>query len=139
MILIYKKILVSNTKLYNYLVMTMKQEQQLSKECIGQLLAIRDTMELLSGKWKIQIIGTLLRGGTMRFMELKRSLNGIAPKKLSNDLQELELNKLITREVKETKPITVEYSLTEHGKTLDNLIGEIIFWGQNHRTEIIKK
>ncbi len=117
----------------------MKEEQKLSKECIGQLLAIRDTMELLSGKWKIQIIGTLLRGGTMRFMELKRSLNGIAPKKLSNDLQELELNKLITRKVKETKPITVEYSLTEHGKTLDNLIGEIIYWGQNHRTEIIRK
>ena len=119
--------------------MKIEQREPLSKECIAQLLAITDTMELLSGKWKIQIIGTLLRGGTMRFMELKRTLNGIAPKKLSNDLQELELNKLITRTVKETKPITVEYSLTEHGKTLDNLIGEIIDWGQNHRTEIIKR
>lgn len=139
MILINKKILVSFRKLHRYLTMKIQQEKLLSKECIGQLLAIRDTMELLSGKWKIQIIGTLLRGGTMRFMELKRSLNGIAPKKLSNDLQELELNKLITRTVKETKPITVEYSLTEHGKTLDNLIGEVIDWGQNHRSEIIKK
>lgn len=119
--------------------MRIQQKESLSKECIGQLLAIRDTMELLSGKWKIQIIGTLLRGGTMRFMELKRSLNGIAPKKLSNDLQELELNKLISRTVKETKPITVEYNLTEHGKTLDKLIGEIIDWGQNHRTEIINR
>ncbi len=46
-------------------------------------------MELLAGKWKIRIIGTLLLNGTMRFMELKRALNGIAPKKLSKDLQEL--------------------------------------------------
>lgn len=119
--------------------MKIQQKAPLSKECIGQLRAIRDTMELLSGKWKIQIIGTLLRGGTMRFMELKRSLDGIAPKKLSNDLQELELNKLISRTVKDTKPITVEYSLTKHGRTLDNLIGEIIDWGLNHRAEIIKK
>jgi DNA-binding HxlR family transcriptional regulator len=72
-------------------------------------------------------------------MELKRAINGIAAKKLSSDLQELELNKLITRTVKDTKPITVEYTLTEHGRTLDNLIGEVIEWGLNHRTEIIKK
>ncbi|GAA3555611.1 helix-turn-helix domain-containing protein [Snuella lapsa] len=117
--------------------MGLQQETSLSSECIWQLRAIKDTMELLSGKWKIQIIGTLLRGGTMRFMELKRALNGIAPKKLSNDLQELEVNKLITREVKDTKPITVEYSLTEHGKTLDSLIAEIIEWGCTHRKEII--
>lgn len=114
------------------------EQEVLSKECIAQLRAIRDTMELLSGKWKIQIIGTLLRGGSMRFMELKRALEGIAPKKLSNDLQELEINKLITRTVMDTKPITVEYALTEHGKSLDGFICEIIDWGLNHRKEIIK-
>ncbi|CAM1347514.1 winged helix-turn-helix transcriptional regulator [Tenacibaculum crassostreae] len=113
------------------------EQQGLSKECIAQLRAIRDTMELLSGKWKIQIIGTLLRGGSMRFMELKRALEGIAPKKLSNDLQELEINMLITRTVMDTKPITVEYALTEHGKSLDGFIGEVIDWGLNHRKEII--
>lgn len=119
--------------------MKIQHKEPLSTECILQLRAISDTMELLSGKWKIQIIGTLLRGGTMRFMELKRAIDGIASKKLSADLQELELNKLITRTIKDTKPITVEYALTEHGKTLDNLIGEVIDWGINHRTEIIKK
>ena len=95
------------------------------------------SLELLSGKWKIQIIGTLLRDGTLRFMKLKRSLDGIAPKKLSSDLQELELNKLISRTIKDTKPITVEYSLTEHGRTLEGLIAEIVDWGFNHRKEII--
>jgi len=113
------------------------EQEGLSKECVVQLRAIRDTMELFSGKWKIQIIGALLRGGSMRFMELKRALDGIAPKKLSNDLQDLEINKLITRTVMDTKPITVEYALTEHGKSLDGFIGEVIDWGLNHRKEII--
>jgi len=118
--------------------MEKNEDVILSQQCNRQIRAIKDTMELLSGKWKMQIIGTLLRHGTMRFMELKRTLHGIAPKKLSQDLQELETNQLITRTVKNTKPITVEYSITEHGRTLDNLIGEVIDWGLTHRQEIIK-
>lgn len=116
----------------------MTKKIELSPQCTGQLRAIGDTMELLAGKWKIQIIGTLLLNGTMRFMELKRALNGIAPKKLSKDLQQLETNKLLTRTVMNTKPITVEYELTSHGKTLENLINEVMDWGFNHREHIIK-
>lgn len=116
----------------------MKKNIELSPQCTGQLRAIGDTMELLAGKWKIQIIGTLLLNGTMRFMELKRALNGIASKKLSKDLQELEINKLLTRTVMNTKPITVEYELTPHGKTLENLINEVIDWGFTHRKHIFK-
>ena len=106
--------------------------------CPHQLRAMRDTMELLSGKWKLQIIGSLILSGTMRFMELKRALDGIAQKKLSKDLQELEINQLITRTVKETKPITVEYTITEHGRTLVKLINEVTDWGLAHRRKIIK-
>lgn len=102
--------------------MEKKNDSILSEECQVQIRALTDTMELLSGKWKLIILGTLLRNGTMRFMELKRTLSGIAPKKLSKDLQDLELNQLV-KEVMNTKPITVEYSITEHGRTLDNLIG----------------
>ena len=115
----------------------MSQKIKLSPQCTGQLRAIGDTMELLAGKWKIQILGTLLLNGKMRFMELKRTLNGIAPKKLSKDLQELETNKLLTRTVMNTKPITVEYELTLHGRTLENLINEVMNWGFNHRKQII--
>ncbi len=118
--------------------MSRKQDSEMSGECKEQIRALSDTMELLSGKWKLIILGTLLRNGTMRFMELKRTLSGIAPKKLSKDLQELELNQLVRREVMNTKPITVEYSLTDHGRTLDALLGEAIDWGLKHRKEIIK-
>ncbi|MBL4649889.1 MAG: helix-turn-helix transcriptional regulator [Aureispira sp.] len=118
----------------------MKKEENIihPKGCPDQLRAIKDTMELLSGKWKLQIIGHLILSGTMRFMELKRALDGVAPKKLSHDLQELEINQLITRTVMETKPITVEYAITEHGRTLDKLINEITDWGLTHRKEIMK-
>ncbi|WP_282127047.1 winged helix-turn-helix transcriptional regulator [Marinifilum flexuosum] len=116
----------------------MKNKIELSPQCTSQLRAIGDTMELLSGKWKIQIVGTLLLNGAMRFMELKRALNGIAPKKLSNDLQELETNDILTRTVKETKPITVEYELTAHGRTLENLINEAMDWGFKHRQKMIE-
>lgn len=118
--------------------MKLDENPVLSRECVLQILAIKDTMELISGKWKILIIGTLLLNGTMRFMELKKALNGIAAKKLSNDLQDLEFNKLISRDVIKSKPITVEYSITDHGRTLDNLIAELMDWGSNHRKEIVK-
>ncbi|HEY9169810.1 MAG TPA: winged helix-turn-helix transcriptional regulator [Lutibacter sp.] len=110
----------------------------LSGQCVQQILAIKDTMELISGKWKILIVVTLLLNGTMRFMELKKALNGIAAKKLSYDLRNLEINKLIDRKVIKSKPITVEYSITAHGRTLDNLISELMDWGLNHRKEIIR-
>jgi DNA-binding HxlR family transcriptional regulator len=119
--------------------MTVNENKELSRECVQQILAVKDTMELLSGKWKILIIGTLLLNGTMRFMQLKRALNGIAPKKLSKDLQDLETNQLINRTVVNSRPITVEYSLTEHGRTLDKLLAESIDWGLLHRQEIMRK
>ncbi len=75
-------------------------------DCKEQLIAIRDTMILLSGKWKIQIIGWLLYG-KVRFMDLLRGIDGIAAKMLSKELQELEQNELVVRTVMPTKPITV--------------------------------
>jgi len=109
------------------------------KECSVKLMAIRDTMELLSGKWKIQIIGALMQRGTLRFMDLLREVDGIAAKMLSKELQELEINELVTRTVCDTKPITVEYEITGYGKTLEKVIGEIAHWGDQHRKRLFRK
>ena len=99
---------------------------------------MNDAMEVLSGKWKIQLIGTLLFGGKMRFMDLLRQVNGIAAKMLSKELQDLEAHQLITRTVLQTKPITVEYEITPYGKSLRPIIIEITDWGMNHRKKIMK-
>ena len=57
---------------------------------------------------------------------------------LSKELQDLEANQLLTRTVKQTKPITVEYEITDYGRTLITLIQEIVNWGMNHREKIMK-
>ena len=70
-------------------------------------------------------------------MELQRLLAGIGTKMLSKELQELEINGLITRAVMKTKPITVEYELTSYGHSLKPIIDEMALWGRNHRVKII--
>jgi len=102
-----------------------------------KLRAIQDTMDILSGKWKIQIIGTLIFHGKRRFMDLIRDVEGIAAKMLSKELQDLEINKLISRTVCNTKPITVEYEITEYGRTLEKVLIEITDWGIEHRKKIM--
>ncbi len=102
-----------------------------------RVMAIRDAVDVLSGKWKIQIIGTLLFGGKMRFMDLMRIVDGIAAKMLSKELQDLEMNQLVTRTVKETKPITVEYEITDYGRSLEPVVKAIANWGTNHRRKIL--
>ena len=104
-----------------------------------KIRAIRDAMEILSGKWKIQLIGTLRFSGKKRFMDLLRHTEGIAAKMLSKELQDLEANKLVKRTVMNTKPITVEYEITEYGKSLDKVISEIVHWGVDHRKKIMEK
>lgn len=108
-------------------------------DCKEQLIAIKDTMILLSGKWKIQIIGWLLLYGKVRFMDILRGVDGIAAKMLSKELQELEQNEIVVRTVMPTKPITVEYELTEHGKTLSVVIDAVSAWGVTHRKFLFKK
>lgn len=103
-----------------------------------RLLAIADAMDVLNGKWKIQLIGILLFRGKMRFGELLRNVKGIGTKMLSKELQNLEANQIITRTVLQTKPITVEYEITPYGKSLEKIIINFTEWGMNHRKKILK-
>lgn len=99
--------------------------------------AITDAMSMLSGKWKFHIIGTLIEGDRMGFMDLMREVDGIGTKMLSKELQDLEMNRLINRIVLNTKPVTVEYSISEYGKTLRPIIDEIANWGIAYRKSIV--
>jgi len=103
-----------------------------------RILAIQDAMAVLSGKWKILVLGSLSFKGKQRFTELLKSVGGIRAKMLSKELQELEANQLVTRTVKQTKPLTVEYEITPYGRTLEKLIIEIVNWGVTHRQRIMK-
>lgn len=97
--------------------------------CQARISSIKDTMDILSGKWKFHILGTLIQGDKLRFMDLLREIEGIGTKMLSKELQDMEMNHLISRTVLNTKPVTVEYEITEFGKTLSPIIDEIAKWG----------
>lgn len=107
--------------------------------CQVRIQAISDSMSLLSGKWKFHILGTLIEGNRLGFMDLLREINGIGTKMLSKELQDLEMNNLVSRTVMNTKPITVEYSITEYGKTLSSLIDELAKWGTAYRKFVYSK
>ncbi len=113
----------------------MNQKSEITKK----LLPVMDTMELLNGRWKIVIMTTLYLGGTMRFNEIKNSIPRITGRVLSKDLKFLESHQIVSRTVKDTSPITVEYELTEYGKTLDSVFRALTEWGIQHRKRIIRK
>lgn len=104
-----------------------------------RMLAIKDTMEILSGKWKFHIMGTLLQQDKLRFTDLLREIDGIRAKMLSKELQDMELNLLVKRNVMDTKPITVEYEVTEFGRSLQPIIDEIALWGTAYRAALHQK
>lgn len=108
------------------------------KACGEFIIPIRDTLDVLSGKWKLPILGAL-RFGKKRFKEIEREIPNITARMLSKELKELEMNELITRTVYATIPVTVEYEVTPYGKTLDTVLQAMKDWGVQHRKRIMGK
>ncbi|WP_066715707.1 winged helix-turn-helix transcriptional regulator [Clostridium sp. Marseille-P299] len=95
-------------------------------------------MSLTGGKWKMHILFWLRSREVMRYSELKRALEGVTHKMLSNQLKELEKDGLIIRNEYTQVPPKVEYSLSELGKSLMPILHEICLWGHQHIDEHIE-
>jgi DNA-binding HxlR family transcriptional regulator len=104
--------------------------------CSNFVLPIRDTLDLINGKWKLPIIGALMFGNK-RFKELERQIPKITPRMLSKELRELEMNQMVKRTVYDTIPVSVEYELTKHGRSLQKVMQALHEWGTTHRKKII--
>lgn len=91
---------------------------------------ITRTMELIGGKWSLPIVYVLMKE-TKRFKELERSIEGINTRMLVKELKQLEENGIISRKVFAEVPPRVEYSLTEKGQALKNILFEMKTWGKN--------
>jgi DNA-binding HxlR family transcriptional regulator len=115
----------------------MKCSQFDSDQHKKEMMAVQDSMDVLSGKWKISIISSICYYNKRRFSDILNDINGISNKMLSKELKELEINKLVKRTVLDTQPITVQYELTDHGKTLQTIIRNLTEWGVEHRKKII--
>lgn len=91
------------------------------------------TLSLISGKHKMVILYCLMEFQVVRFNELKRYLKSVSDKTLSNNLKELEKDRLIVRKEFPQIPPKVEYSLSERGKSLMDVLDQLCVWGENNR------
>jgi DNA-binding HxlR family transcriptional regulator len=89
----------------------------------------RQVLDCIADKWTVLIIRRLAEG-TLRFAQLRRAVDGISQKVLTNTLRTLERNGIVTRRVYASVPPKVEYSLTGLGRSLCNLVGGICSWAE---------
>ncbi len=93
---------------------------------------VATTINLIGNKWKLLIIRDLL-ASTRRFGELRKNLEGISQRVLTQNLRELENDGLIKRKVYAEVPPRVEYSLNELGRSLLPIISTMADWGNNYK------
>ncbi|MEU9447527.1 helix-turn-helix domain-containing protein [Streptomyces sp. NPDC048277] len=98
----------------------------------------RTVVEVLASKWVLYVLGALQRSdGPMRFSELRRLLDGITQKMLTQTLRALERDGLVTRAVYPTVPPRVEYALTELGADIARLTNALAEWSYLHTEQIL--
>ncbi len=103
-------------------------EKKVAHDCDCSILG---AIDIISGKWKPVIIWMLL-SGPKRFGELHKAVEGIALKVLSRHLKELEADGIINRKVYAQVPPKVEYTLTEMGMSLNDVMQLLAEWGKKN-------
>lgn len=91
------------------------------------------TLSLISGKYKMVILYCLMEFQVVRYNELKRYIGTISHKTLSASLKELERDSLIIRKEYPQIPPKVEYSLSEKGVSLMEILDRLCTWGEQHK------
>jgi DNA-binding HxlR family transcriptional regulator len=93
-------------------------------------------LDRVADKWTVLILG-LLANGPMRFNQLRRQIEGLSQKMLSQTLKSLERDGLISRKAFPTVPVTVEYSITPLGQTLTSTLDALRIWAESHIGEVL--
>lgn len=93
------------------------------------ICGIDAAMDVVSGKWKSLILWELHLHGVRRFAQLRRGLPGVSEKMLVQQLREMEEDDLVHREVFPEVPPRVEYTLTQHGTSLNEALSALGEWG----------
>lgn len=119
--------------------MTMTMTYEEFKEKVSSVILteqgncpVMPVVQMLQGKWKLQILYELFIQSPMRFGDLKRMLQPITNTALTNALKELEKNELVRRVQYNEMPLRVEYSLTQKGQDLLPVFYAILQWGMKY-------
>lgn len=99
------------------------------------VMAIRDALNVVSGKWKLAIVCTLL-SGPKGFADIERLLATITPRMLARELRELEVNGAIERVATQNLGKGHRYALTPSGQKLEQVVFMLATWGMEHRAAL---
>ena len=102
------------------------------RDCAEYMCALEASLDMVGGKWKALILWHLAEGA-LRYSELGRLMPRATPKMLTQQLRELEADRLIARKVFPVVPPHVEYSLTDKGKSLMEVLDLLCIWGEKNR------
>ncbi len=97
----------------------------------------RQLLDRISDKWVVLVLA-LLDDGPKRFSVLKREIDGISQKMLSQTLRALEQDGFLTRRAFPTVPVTVEYELTALGRSLNVAMNPIVEWAVANMSRVLK-
>ena len=95
----------------------------------------RQLLDRIGDKWSVLIL-LLLGDGDLRFSELKRRIDGISRKMLSQTLRTLERDGLVIREIVPTRPPTVSYAITPLGRELLSALSSMMKWAETHMPDV---
>jgi DNA-binding HxlR family transcriptional regulator len=96
----------------------------------------RQILDRIADKWTILVIGTLATRRAVRFNELRRLIDGISQKMLTQTLREMERDGLVVRTIYAEVPPRVEYALSPLGETLRDPLHALEVWATQHMTEV---
>ena len=113
----------------------MSREGYVRPDVLNQECESRQALELIADKWTTLVVYALV-DGPRRHGELRRTIDGISQKMLTQTLRRMEAEGLIEREVLDRVPPHVEYSLTPLGHTLEKPLVAICEWAMGHLDEL---
>ena len=96
----------------------------------------RMVLDRIADKWAVLVLG-LLGSRPVRFNQLRRQIEGISQKMLSQTLKSLERDGLVSRKAIPTVPVTVEYSITPLGETLSATVDSLRIWAETHMEQVM--
>lgn len=96
---------------------------------------VATTVQLIGSKWKLLILRNLLQR-PWRFNEMKKTLEGISQKVLTDSLRSMEADGLITRTVYPEVPPRVEYALSDLGQSMRPIIKAMEEWGTSYKQQL---